>query len=74
MAKQTLDIWTLYRNPTDRTREWVVRLFEGDKPTKIMFEADAREECEAHVLRKKPGAVFLSRMPGDDPVIVGTWI
>ena len=75
MAKaQTLDIWTLYRNPKDREKEWVVRLHRDEKPTDEFFEADTRDECKAYVDEHHPGAIWIPRMPADDPVIEGTWI
>lgn len=69
-----MDIWTLYRNPSDHEKEWVVRLFKTDKPTDTHFASDSRDECEAYVLKQNPGAHWLPRMAADDPVIVGTWI
>lgn len=74
MAGSGLDIWTLYRNPTNHDKEWVVRLFRDEQPTDGVFESDSRDECEAYVRKHNPGAHWIDRMPGDDPVIVGTWI
>ncbi len=69
-----IDIWTLYRNPSNHDNEWVVRLFRDEKPTDRVFESDSRDECEAFVRKHHPGAHWLNRMAADEPVIVGTWI
>jgi hypothetical protein len=67
-------IWTLYHRPINHTEEWVVRLFELDKPTDTIFASDSKEECEEFVHAQHPGAYWLPRMDGDDPVVHGAWI
>ncbi len=69
-----LDIWTLYYRPANHKKHWVVRLFKNETATDTVFEHDEREACEAFVLERHPGAVWLMRSPGDDMTIVGTWI
>lgn len=71
MSGAQLDIWTLYCRPSNHKKEWVVRLFQNDQPTDTVFEDDTRE---AFVLERFPGAVWLTRSPGDDMTIVGTWL
>lgn len=69
-----MDIWTLYYGATNHKKPWAVRLFKNSTATETVFEADTREECEGYVFEKYPGAVWLMRMPEDDPVIVGVWL
>ena len=74
MPAAQLDIWTLYCRLSNHKKEWVVRLFQNGQPTDTVFEADTREACEKFVRERHHGAVWLTRSPGDDIVIVGTWI
>lgn len=74
MSGAQLDIWTLYYRRSNHKKDWVVRLFQNGQPTDTVFEADTRKACEEFVLERRPGAIWLTRSPGDDMVIVGTWI
>ena len=74
MSGAQLDIWTLYYRPLNHRKHWVVRLFHNATATDTVFEADTRNACEEFVLEKHHGAIWLTRSPSDDKVIVGTWI
>ncbi len=74
MPGAKLDIWTLYHRASNHKKDWVVRLFRNSTATDTVFEADTRKACEEFVLERHHGAVWLTRSPGDDMVIVGTWI
>lgn len=73
-----MEIWTLYDNPADHEKRWVVRLSivtkKGLELTNTLFGSDSREECEDYVMDHSPGLVWMVRSPKDIPHIVGTWI
>ena len=72
-----LNIWTIYVSPADYPGQYVARRFVvGGKdshhgPTNEMFVADTLEEVRALL---PPGLICMPREPGDDRVIVESWI
>lgn len=72
--KSQLSIWTVYERPLDHPQKFVARRwvsFLAPAPTSDVILAD-----DLGALRKKlpAGLVRMPRQPGDDPVIVETWI
>jgi hypothetical protein len=66
-----VEIYTVYYNPLDYPGLYVVRRWLNDKPTNDVHTAKTLEEIRAFIPQDK---VYLDRMPGDDPVIVETWL
>ncbi len=64
-------IFTIYHNPKDFPEKYVVRLFDGKAPTRLLAVKDTLEEA-----RKTIPPLFkqMDRSPIDDPVIVETWL
>ena len=75
MTSDDFFIWTVYDRPRDYPKLFVARKFStrrGPRPTsEIMFAStlDGLREMLAAM-----GLTRLARSPGDDPVIVETWI
>lgn len=67
----TLNLFVLYKRPLDYPEHFVVRRWENDKPTHDVWLADTLEGARGKL---PPGLYRLARDPGDDPVIVETWI
>ena len=74
MAGAILSIWTVYERPLDHPEQFVARRWVATPqpvPTdEVLFAHDLDD------LRQKmpSGLVRMPRQPGDDPVIVETWI
>jgi hypothetical protein len=71
-----LIMWVIYDSPKDaRMARFVARKFEIGPgtvtPTRDAFEGDTLEEMRSLL---PPGLHRLAREPGDDPVIVETWL
>jgi len=66
-----VEIYTVYYNTLDYPGLYVVRRWLNDVPTDDVHTAKTLEEIRNFV---PPDKVFLDRMPGDDPVIVETWL
>ena len=71
-----LRMWTVYRHPKDYPSKYVARLFEvdsdGPRPTGSIVIAETLERLREEMMQM--GLVMLTRSPGDDPVIVETWL
>jgi hypothetical protein len=71
----TLDIWTVYKQPSDYPDQHVARRFEitpiGFRPTTDIFVATTLAELHALL---PPGLVRMEREEHDDPVIVENWL
>lgn len=66
----SLEIYTVYENPTDYPGKFVVRKFVLDKPTDWVKVADTLPEARATM----PLGLFgMPRDPSDDPKIIETW-
>jgi hypothetical protein len=70
-----LEIWTIYRRPTDYPDHFVARCWEVTRgrglPTeRILLSAD----LELLRAMLPPGLFCLSRNAKDDPVIVESWL
>lgn len=72
-----LPMWTVYDRPEDFPELIVARLWRTlpePAPTNTLFTVPAGH---AHIVRDilaEAGFVKLDRQPGDDPVILETWI
>jgi len=69
--KKKLELWTIYKHPLDYPNEFVARKFILDKPTSEIKTSDTIETLR---LLLPMGLTRIERNPGDDPVIVETWI
>lgn len=68
---RSLEMYVIYKNPSDYPNKYVARLFLNLKPTKICIVSDCFEE----LMRQIPyGMRWLNRFPDDDPVIMGVLI
>ena len=71
-----LSMWTVYRRPRDYPDRWVARRFEigarsDPLPTNDMFVANSLPELRALL---PSGLACIPRSPGDDFVVVESWI
>ncbi len=66
-----LEMFVIYDHPEDFPGHFVVRRWLLDKPTGDFALALTLEEARAEV---PPGLCRLLRAPGDDRVIVETWV
>lgn len=69
--EMSLSIYVIYEKPKDFPDKFVVRQWENDKPTMQHWFADSLKEARKMV---PPGKVRIVRDPGDDSVIVESWI
>lgn len=77
-----LSIWTIYRKPKDHPDKYVGRMFSIEphntipvvyaaKPTRYILLGDSLDE----VRNQLPLGLFnLGRQPGDDTIIVESWV
>lgn len=74
MANEELSIWTVYERPLDHSQNFVARRWLATPqpaPTDDVLFADNLDSLR----QKMPeGLVRMPRQPGDDPVIVETWM
>lgn len=66
-----LELWTIYKHPSDYPNEFVARKFILDKPTSEIKTSDTIETLR---LLLPMGLTRVERNDGDDPVIVETWM
>lgn len=67
-----MDIWVVYDRPKDYPNEFVARRFQNMMPTEEKYTAADLKSVREYLARK--GLSRLDRMPGDDKVIVETWL
>jgi hypothetical protein len=72
-------ILTVYENPSDYPGKIVVRVAVitggGARPMPLpLAVCDTLDEARASIEEHHPGLIRMHRMPGDDPVIVETWL
>lgn len=70
-TKQLLILWVVYFNPSDFPGKWVVRKWILDQPTHEHFLADSLEGIRSAIPK---GLYRIEREPGDDAVIIETWL
>lgn len=77
MSEDALALWTIYRSPRDAPGKWVVRRWRvvpgllDPVPDEASTAHDSLEQARAVV---PAGLVMFARAPGDDPVVVETWL
>ena len=68
-------VFTIYYNPKDFPKKYVVRLFDGDKPMRLLAVKDTLEQARATIPQEPPfGFMRVNRDVKDDPAIVETWL
>jgi hypothetical protein len=67
-----LPIWVVYDHPSDYPNCYVARLFSGEKPTATVMICPDLEKLQTELINM--GLVKMMPMPGDDPVILETWL
>lgn len=68
-------VFTVYYNPQDFPGKYVVRLFDGDKPMRLLTVKDTLEEARAAIPQEPPlGFIRFERSPEDAKAIVETWL
>lgn len=65
-------LWTVYDNPTDFPGLYVARQFTLNGPTKNVFTSESLGALRA--IFQQRGMTPMPRSPGDDPVIIESWI
>lgn len=71
-----LVLWTIYDHPRDYPKDFVARKWEI-YPTGARATTDILQSEDLSTLRgllDQQGLCMLHRSPGDDPVIVETWL
>lgn len=68
---QVFPIFTVFFNPKDFPGKYVVRLFDGKTPTRLLAVKDTLEEARSTI---PPMFLRVDRSPTDNPVIVETWL
>lgn len=75
---RTLDLWTVYASPSDFPGKYVARRFEvsenGERGTADHIVSDTLNDLRMSLVRDKGLSFRMGAVPGDDPVIVETWI
>ncbi len=66
-------MWTIYDHPRDCPSKFVVRVWYEDIPEPDYTTHDTLTEARESIIGQG-GSGFFSPSPGDDPVIVETWI
>lgn len=64
-------VFTVYKNPRDFPGKYVVRLFDGTRPMRLITIRDTLDEARATI---PEGFYCVQKSPDDDPVIVETWL
>lgn len=76
ISRDILSIWTLYDHPKDYPAGFIARRWEvyatGPVPTDDAVMANDLETLREHF--RDCGLYCMPRQPGDDPVIIETWI
>lgn len=67
--------FAVYYSPEDFPGKYVARLFDGDKPMRLLTVKDTLEEVRAAIPQGPPlGFVRMERSPNDIPQIIEVWI
>lgn len=67
-----LSIWVVYDHPRDYPNCYVARCFIGEKATDSVMICPSLERLQDELAGM--GLVKMMPMPGDDPVIIETWL
>ena len=74
-VSEALEMWVIYKHPTDYPDKWVARrclITNQARPTDMQVIGDSQKEVED--LIPAYCATFLPRFDGDEPQIVGAWV
>jgi len=72
LRKQTkLPMITVYEKPADYPNQYVARVWDVNRPTRLIALADTLEEIREAIPREMCN---IKRQPQDDPCIVEVWI
>jgi hypothetical protein len=66
-----LPLITVYNSPNDFPGKYVARLWDVNKATEYAMVKDTLQEIRANI---PPIMAKLLHSPGDDPVIIETWL
>lgn len=66
--------FTIYFNPKDFPGKHVVRLFDGNKPTRLCAVKNTLEEARATIPTEPIQYLRVEREAKDDAVIIETWL
>lgn len=76
MSDAILSIWTIYDRPRDFPNTFVARRHEAmagaTRPTQDVMICTDLERLRDHLARM--GLTMIPREPGDDPMIVESWL
>lgn len=64
-------VFTVYYNPTDFPGKYVVRLFDGPQPTRLLVVTDTLKAVREAI---PPMFYRVPREPGDEPKMLETWL
>lgn len=73
IRKLTYPICTIYKNPSDFPDNYVVRLFDLNRPTNIIIIRNSVTDCRADLMAAGFTTHFM-RDFRDDPCIVESWM
>lgn len=65
-------VLAVYKSPKDYPDQYVARVFDADKPTRLVFVADTYRELVDRIPIQQ--LTRLDRHPEDDPAIVEVWV
>ena len=72
MSPEALVIFVVYERPRDYPEEFIVRCWRGETIDREPFARGRNlDEVRAQL---PPGLFRMAAMPGDDPVILETWL
>ena len=69
-----LSMWTVYERPADHPQQYVARRWIAIPKAELTSEFLVADDLESLRQKLPAGLVRMDRNPGDDPVIVETWI
>lgn len=73
-----LNVWVVYDHPLDQPEFFVARRWVAgagvNEATEDTILARSIHELRSILLHRFPGLYCLQRQPGDDPVILETWL
>lgn len=73
-GSMTLELWTVYKQPTDYPANFVARKFLNDQPTDEVIIRSNLKDLQQVLINKPKGLMCLQRSPDDDPCIVEVWL
>ncbi|MBA1280302.1 hypothetical protein [Stutzerimonas stutzeri] len=74
VEKDQLSIWTVYERPLDHPEKFVARRWVSTPQPSATNDVLFADDLDGLRLLLPAGLVQIPRLPGDDPVIVETWI